>query len=79
VCGGWLSASAALAAKTRRKLSGDRRQTWTLDGETNVVITNLIVELNSRKVRRLQFRKPDGVVKDFALREFMSRAEYVDG
>jgi hypothetical protein len=54
-------------------------QTWTLDGDTDVVITDLVVEITNQKIYRLEFRKPDGIVKSFTLREFLSRAEYREG
>jgi hypothetical protein len=48
------------------------RQTWTLDGDTDVVVTNFGIEPNSQKAHRLEFPKPDGVMKSFALQQFFS-------
>jgi ferredoxin-NADP reductase len=54
-------------------------QMWTLDGDTDVVITDLAIEAISRKVRHVTFRKPDGAVKAFKPGEFLPRAVYIDG
>lgn len=54
-------------------------RTRTLDGDTEVVITDLVVEMTDQKIHRLEFRKPDGIVKSFTLKEFLSRAEYREG
>ena len=54
-------------------------QTWTLDGDADVVITDLAVETNSQAIHRLEVRARDGAVKSFLLREFLSRAVYRDG
>ena len=52
-------------------------QTWMLDGDTLVTITNLVVGTRTGGIHRLDFRRPDGVEKNFALREFLSRAVFL--
>jgi len=54
-------------------------QTWTLDGETDVLITDLVIEANSHVIRCVEVRKRDGLVKSLPLREFSSRAAYREG
>jgi hypothetical protein len=53
-------------------------QTWTLDGE-DVLITDLVVEMTSQAIHRLEVRKRDGAVCKFPLGEFLSRAVYREG
>lgn len=55
-------------------------QTWILDGDADVTITDLVVEMDSRLIHRLEVRKrDDGAVRNFPLREFLSRAVYREG
>ncbi len=54
-------------------------QTWTLDGEADVLIVDLVVETGSKAIHRLAVRKRDGAMKDFPLGEFLSRAVYREG
>ncbi len=54
-------------------------QTWTLDGEADVLIVDLVVEMKSQAIHRLEVRKRDGAVRNFALGEFLSRAVYREG
>ena len=54
-------------------------QTWTLDGEADVLITDLVVEMKSQAIHRLEVRKRDGAVSSFPLEEFLSRAVYREG
>jgi len=54
-------------------------QTWTLDGEVDVLITDLVVEKESQAIHRLEVRKRDGSVSNFPLEEFLSRAVYREG
>ena len=53
-------------------------QTWTMDGE-DVLITDLVVEMTSQAIHRLEVRKRDGAVCKFPLGEFLSRAVYREG
>jgi hypothetical protein len=54
-------------------------QTWTLDGQADVVITELGLEPNSRLIHRLEVSGRDGQVKTIPLGEFLSRAVYREG
>ena len=54
-------------------------QIWTLDGEADVLITDLVVETKSQAIHRLAVRERDGAVRDFPLGEFLSRAVYREG
>ena len=54
-------------------------QTWTLDGETDVLITDLVIESNSQVIRCVEVRARDGLVKSLPLGEFSSRAAYREG
>jgi hypothetical protein len=54
-------------------------QTWTLDGDADVLITDLVVEMTNQAIHRLEVRKRDGAVKSFPLGEFLSRAVYREG
>ena len=54
-------------------------QTWTLDGEADVLITDLVVETSSQAIRRLEVRNREGAVRSFLLEEFLSRAVYREG
>jgi hypothetical protein len=54
-------------------------QTWTLDEETDVLITDLVVEMKSQAIQRLEVRKRDGAVSNLPLGEFLSRAVYREG
>jgi hypothetical protein len=54
-------------------------QTWRLDGEADVLITDLVIEPNGYVIQRVEIRERDGLVKSLPLREFSSRAVYRDG
>jgi hypothetical protein len=55
-------------------------QTWTLDEGADVLITDIVVETNSHAIHRVEIRqRDDGAVKDFPLKEFLSRAAYREG
>jgi hypothetical protein len=54
-------------------------QTWTLDGATDVLITDLVIEPDSRVIRQVEVGPREGAPESLALKEFLSRAVYLEG